>query len=178
MTRCCTVVYAVLNLASVWAEGIPSRLCLHHISTYLRICLRHGDAAPCQAVCGCPMLAPRSEPASPALVAACHGDPSSAVVAATEWTTSAALLRATHRRCANCKGVFVKELASCSHCHSPADHFSFTAPAGELAGLARAASSTRRMGRVVTLQGREQPVRAPYGPPNRRARGMLWGQPD
>ena len=69
---------------------------------------------------------------------------------------------------ANCKGVFVKELASCSHCHSPADHFSFTAPAGELAGLARlylylarAASSTRRMGRVVTLQGREQPVRAP-----------------
>ena len=112
------------------------------------------------------MLAPRSEPASPALVAACHGDPSSAVVAATEWTTSAALLRATHRRCANCKGVFVKELASCSHCHSPADHFSFTAPAGELAGLARlylylarAASSTRRMGRVVTLQGREQPVR-------------------
>ena len=168
MTRCCTVVYAVLNLAGVWAEGIPSRLCLHHISTYLRICLRHGDAAPCQAVCGCPMLAPRSEPASPALVAACHGDPSSAVVAATEWTTSAAL-RATHRRCANCKGVFVKELASCSHCHSPADHFSFTAPAGELAGLARlylylarAASSTRRMG----------------GPPNRWARSMLWGQPD
>ena len=69
-------------------------------------------------------------------------------------------VRATHRRCANCKGVFVKELASCSHCHSPADHFSFTAPAGELAGLARlylnlarAASSTRRMG----------------GPPNRWA---------
>ena len=160
--------YAVLNLAGVWAEGIPSRLCLHHISTYLRICLRHGDAA-VPAVCGCPMLAPRSEPASPALVAACHGDPSSAVVAATEWTTSAALLRATHRRCANCKGVFVKELASCSHCHSPADHFSFTAPAGELAGLARlylylarAASSTRRMG----------------GPPNRWARSMLWGQPD
>ena len=169
MTRCCTVVYAVLNLAGVWAEGIPSRLCLHHISTYLRICLRRGDAA-VPAVCGCPMLAPRSEPASPALVAACHGDPSSAVVAATEWTTSAALLRATHRRCANCKGVFVKELASCSHCHSPADHFSFTAPAGELAGLARlylnlarAASSTRRMG----------------GPgPNRWARSMLWGQPD
>ena len=92
MTRCCTVVYAVLNLAGVWAEGIPSRLCLHHISTYLRICLRRGDAAHTHththtavpAVCGCPMLAPRSEPASPALVAACHGDPSSAVVAATE----------------------------------------------------------------------------------------------